>query len=167
VLAAGGLARRQTDTQPTVTLATGWAVANCTGPITASTLFRSYAGPIPQAEASVIAMMAPGSEFVTYADQTTGIAYANPSGSAATVTFTARNGSGPVAGTANIVLQPGAHSQSNLGPLLGAGYFPGFRGNQFFNPDSQLVAQFRSSTEFLFATAGRWGVISGLRSLAL
>jgi hypothetical protein len=45
-----GLARRQTDAQPTAQVVTGWAAANCTGPIRASALFRAYNGAVAQAE---------------------------------------------------------------------------------------------------------------------
>jgi hypothetical protein len=122
---AGGVARRQTDAQTNLKLATGWAVANCTGPVKAGALFRSYNGTVPQAEASVIAMTAPASQFVTYADQTTGVAYANPAAGPATLTFTARDNSGSVIGTTSLTLAPNAHSAANLGPLLGVANFSG------------------------------------------
>jgi hypothetical protein len=41
-------------------------------------------------------MASPATQFVTYADQSTGVAYANPSPSSAMVTFTARNQTGVV-----------------------------------------------------------------------
>jgi hypothetical protein len=83
-------------------LATGWAVANCTGPLKASALFREYSGNVALGEASVIAASAPASQFVTYGDQTTGVAVANPSFNSATVAFTARNESGAVVSSANL-----------------------------------------------------------------
>src|ERR1700683_3823477 len=55
-IAAGGLARRQTDAQPSLPVVTGWAVASCNGPVKASALFRSYSGNVALAEASVTAM---------------------------------------------------------------------------------------------------------------
>jgi hypothetical protein len=122
---AGGIARRQTDAQPSLPVVTGWAVANCTGPVKASALFREYNGNVAEGEASVIAASAPASQFVTYGDQTTGVAYANPSGSAAKITFTARNENGSVVGIGSLMLAPGAHTQSNLGPLLGIASFQG------------------------------------------
>lgn len=125
VIPAGGAAHRQTDSQPTAPLVTGWAVANCTGPVKASSLFRRFAGAVPQAEASVIAMTSPSTQFVTYADQTTGVAYANPSPTTATVTFTARDKTGVVLATQNMPLPPGSHGSQNLGPLFGISSFQG------------------------------------------
>ncbi|MGA3238021.1 MAG: hypothetical protein ABSG03_17155 [Bryobacteraceae bacterium] len=122
---AGGIARRQTDAQPGLPVVTGWAVANCTGPVKASALFREYNGSVAQGEASVIATTTPASQFLTYGDQTTGVAYANPSGSPAKITFTGRNESGSVVGTGSLTLAAGAHSQANLGPLLGVASFQG------------------------------------------
>jgi hypothetical protein len=80
---------------------------------------------VPQGEASVIATSAPASQFVSYADQTTGVAYANPSANAAKINFTARDASGSVIGTSSVTLPPGAHSSANLGPLLGIASFRG------------------------------------------
>ena len=90
-----------------------------------STLFRDYSGNVPEGEASVIAATSPASQFVTYADQTTGVAYANPSASSALVSFTARNAGGEVVGSGSVTLAPGAHGQSNLGQLLGNSSFQG------------------------------------------
>ncbi len=73
----------------------------------------------------MIAATSPASQFVTYADQTTGVAYANPSPGSAVISFTARNGSGSVMGTGSLTLAPGAHGQANLGPLLGISSFQG------------------------------------------
>jgi hypothetical protein len=122
---AGGIARRETDSQANLPVVTGWAIAKCAGPVKASALFRDYNGNEPQGEASVIATASPASQFVTYADQTTGVAFANPSASAALISLTARNGSGSVVGTGSLTLAPGAHSQANLGPLLGISSFQG------------------------------------------
>ncbi len=110
----GGLARRQTDSQPSQPLVTGWAVANCTGPVKSSALFRSYNGNVATAEASVPAMLTPATQFVTYADQSTGVAYANPSSSTANVTFTAKDTGGAVLGTQTIAVAAGAHGAQNL-----------------------------------------------------
>ena len=125
LIPAGGTARRQTDSQPTQPLVTGWAMAACTGPVKASSLFRSFNGSTPSGEASVIAMNAPASRFITYADQTTGVAYANPSSSPAKITFTAEDSSGKMVATASVTLAPGAHGSQNLGPLFGVAGFQG------------------------------------------
>jgi hypothetical protein len=122
---AGGTARRQTDAQPSMGLVTGWAVAGCTGPVKASALFRRYNGNIPVAEVSVIAMTSPASQFVTYADQLTGVAYANPAQTAATVTFTARDPAGMAIASKSISLAAGSHGAQNLGPLFGVASFQG------------------------------------------
>ncbi len=84
-IAPGGIARRQTDSQPLAPVMTGWAVASCRGPVKASALFRSYNVSVPTGEASVIAAPSVASRFITYADQITGAAYANPSASPAVI----------------------------------------------------------------------------------
>jgi hypothetical protein len=122
---AGGVARRQTDAQPGLPVTTGWAMAKCTGPVKASVLFREYSGSVPQGEASVIAAAAPASQFVTYADQNTGVAYTNPSASPAKITFAAQDGGGSSLGTTSVTVAPGAHGSANLGPLLGLASFSG------------------------------------------
>jgi hypothetical protein len=121
----GGLAQRQTDAAPNASVVTGWASANCTGPVKASALFRDYNGTAPLAEASVLAMTAPATKFVTYADQNTGVAWANPSANTASVTFAADSGTGTGVGVTTITLAPGAHGSANLGPLLGIQAFQG------------------------------------------
>jgi hypothetical protein len=62
---------------------------------------------------------------VTFAEQYTGIAYANPSGQAAAVTVTAYNTAGQVIGSANFALAPSAHGEANLNALLGISNFVG------------------------------------------
>ena len=57
---AGGTIHTQTDAQPTAPVQTGWALCQCTGPIKASILFRSYSGALPQAEGSVLGATTPG-----------------------------------------------------------------------------------------------------------
>ena len=104
---------------------TGWARSDCSGPIKASALFRSYKGGVAEAEASVIAMTSGATNFVTFADQLTGVAYANPSIDTAEITFTASDLSGAFVGTKIIALSANAHGSSNLGALLGVGNFKG------------------------------------------
>ena len=122
---AGGTARRQTDAQPGTSVVTGWARADCTGPVKASALFRSYSGTTPKAEGAVLAMTAPATRFVTYSDQTTGVAWANPSTGIAAVTFTAKDATGNVIGTNTIMVPAGYHSQANMGILLNISSFQG------------------------------------------
>ena len=121
----GGVARRQTDAAPTAPVETGWASSACTGPAKASALFRSYNGTVAQAEASVIAMTAPATRFVTYADQNTGVAWANPSPNSASVTFTANSLIGAGVGSNTITVTPGSHGSASLGPFLGISAFQG------------------------------------------
>ena len=105
----------------------GWAQAACTGPVQASMLFRQYNAGVPIGEAGVNAETAPATEFATFAQTATGIAYANPSATqSATVTFTAYDNAGVLLGSKSIVLLPLAHKASNLGPLLGITSFTGF-----------------------------------------
>jgi hypothetical protein len=70
-------------------------------------------------------MTAPATSFVTYSDQLTGVAYANPSNATAQLTFTAKNAAGGVISSGMISLNPGAHNQANVGPLLGIANFQG------------------------------------------
>ena len=68
-----------------VSLAPGWARANCSGPVKASLLYRLHNSEgAPTAEAGVNATAVPATRFVTFAEQGedqfgTGVAYANPS----------------------------------------------------------------------------------------
>ena len=105
----------------------GWAQAGCTGPVQASMLFRQFRAGVPIAEAGVNAEAAPTTEFATFAQTATGVAYANPSTTqSATITFTAYNNAGTRLGSKSITLGPLAHAASNIGPLLGLASFTGF-----------------------------------------
>jgi hypothetical protein len=104
----------------------GWAQATCDGPIQASLLYRLYASGVPVGEASVNAETAPTTEFVTFAQTATGVAYGNPSTTqSATITITVINAAGALLGNKIIVLGPLAHGAANLGPLLGLQSFTG------------------------------------------
>ncbi|MBV8906537.1 MAG: VCBS repeat-containing protein, partial [Acidobacteriia bacterium] len=106
----------------------GWASTHCSGPIKASFLYRLYSGGVAQGEAAVNASTTPTTEFVTFAQTQTGIAYANPAlntGSSATVTFTALDSSGNQLAATSFVLPPNAHGAANVGPLLGLKNFTG------------------------------------------
>jgi hypothetical protein len=121
----GGTVRLQTDANPSARVVTGWARADCSGPIKASALFRDYPRGVAAGEASVIAMTSGARNFITFADQLTGVAYANPSIEPAEITFTASDLNGGFVGTKPIILSPNAHGSQNLGPLLGVGDFKG------------------------------------------
>jgi hypothetical protein len=153
-ITVGGTARRQTDAQPNLPVVTGWALANCSGPVKASALFRRYNGNVPVAEASVIAMTAPASRFITYADQTTGVAYANPSPNPAKITFTAQDASGAGVAAASLTLPAGAHGAQNLGPLLGVSSFQGSITIASLQPIVSLSLNAEASPSFSSLPAG-------------
>jgi len=67
----------------------------------------------------------PWDEFVTFAETRTGIAYANPSATEATVTVTVLSSAGLALGSKVVQLAPNAHGAANLGPLLGLNSFTG------------------------------------------
>ena len=112
-------------------LAPGWALANCTGPVQASLLFRGYNSEgMPVAEAGVNAATVPATRFVTFAEQGegkngTGVAYANPSDTAALVTFTARDADGEVLATKDLMLPPNWHGAQNMPTLFDLSSFTG------------------------------------------
>jgi hypothetical protein len=116
VIQPGGTLHVQTDAAPDKPLATGWARAYCNGPIKASTLFRSYDKTVtnPTAEGSVIAMTAPASRFITFADQITGVAYANPSHETASVNFIAKDTAGATVKSWQRNVLAGAHGAFNV-----------------------------------------------------
>ena len=76
----------------------------------ASLLFRWYNSEgMPVAEAGVNAATVPATRFVTFAEQGegkngTGVAYANPSDTAALVTFTARDADGEVRASEDLIV---------------------------------------------------------------
>ena len=115
----------ETDADPDSPEITGWAGAECTGPIKASALFRLHQDGVPVSEGAVIAMTAPATKFVTFADQSTGVAYANPSPDPATITFTAKNTGGATLASETIGLLGRGHDAANLGLLLGLESFLG------------------------------------------
>jgi hypothetical protein len=115
----------QTQSAPTAANFSGWAVGQCTGPVKASLLYRFYSGATAQGEASVEASTTPATEFVTFAQTQTGIAYANPSPTPAVIKISALDSTGRALGNTSITLQPNAHGAANIGPLLGLTSFTG------------------------------------------
>jgi hypothetical protein len=81
---------------------------------------------VAQGEAGVNAMTAPDTEFVTFAETKTGIAYANPSATPATITVTVLSSAGLGMGSAVVHLAPnsarsGQHrSAAGLNSLTGS-----------------------------------------------
>ena len=131
VLPPGGSVHQETDVDLSAPLARGWALANCSGPVKASLLFRRRNSEgVPTAEAGVNAAAVPATRFVTFAEQGegqfgTGVAYANPSATAAFVTFTARDTAGEVLASVDRTLLPGGHDAHGMGSLFGLTSFTG------------------------------------------
>ena len=126
VLAPGGSIHDPTTAPHTGTVVEGWAQANCTGPVQASMLFREFSGGVALDEAGVNGEAATTTEFTTFAQTATGIAYANPSTTqSATITFTVYNNAGNLLGSQSVTLGPLGHGASNIGPLLGLTSFTG------------------------------------------
>ena len=131
VLPPGGSVHEETDVGLSSPPTAGWARAACSGPVKASLLFRQYdsAGG-PTGEAGVNAAAAPARRFVTFAEQAagqagTGVAYANPSGTAAVVTFTAKDTAGRPLASVDQTLMPGSHGAQNMAGLFGLSSFTG------------------------------------------
>ena len=132
VLPPGGSVHQETDVELSAPLAPGWALANCSGPVQASLLFRLHNSEgAPTAEAGVNAATVPATRFVTFAEQGegqpgTGVAYANPSDTAALVTFTARDADdGEVLAIEDLMLPPNWHDAQNMAPLFALSSFTG------------------------------------------
>ena len=129
VLPPGGSVHQETNVG--LTLAPGWARTTCSGPVTASLLFRQYnSAGVPVAEAGVNATRVAATRFVTFAEQGVGkagagVAYANPSATAALVTFTAKDAGGQVLARANRKLLAGGHDAQNMVSLFGLPSFSG------------------------------------------
>ena len=131
VLPPGGSVHEETDVGLSAPLAAGWARATCSGPVKSSLLFRQYdSAGAPVAEAGVNAAAVPATRFVTFAEQAagqagTGVAYANPSDTAALVTFTARDAAGRMLDSVDQTLMPGGHGAQNMAGLFGLPSFSG------------------------------------------
>ena len=155
VLAPGGSIHDPTTAPHTGTVVEGWAQAGCTGPVQASMLFRQSNAGVPVAEAGVNAETAPTTEFVTFAQTATGVAYANPSTTqSATITFTVYNSAGTLLGSKSITLGPLAHSASNIGPLLGLASFTGMVKITSTIPIISLSLNFEAAPIFSSLPAG-------------
>ena len=131
VLPPGGSVHQETNVDLNASLAPGWALANCSGPVQASLLFRQYDSEgMPVAEAGVNATAVPATRFVTFAEQGedqfgTGVAYANPSAISVPVTFTARDGVGEVLASVVRTLSPGGHDAHGMSELFDLTSFTG------------------------------------------
>ena len=131
VLQPGGSVHQETNVELSAPLSPGWAKAACSGPVKASLLFRLYNSEgMPVAEAGVNATRVAATRFVTFAEQGegkfgTGVAYANPSATAALVTFTAKGAAGQVLARVDRTLLPGDHDAHNMVHLFGLSSFSG------------------------------------------
>ena len=131
VLPPGGSVHEETDVGLGSPPAAGWARATCSGPVKASLLFRQHdSAGVAVAEAGVNAAAVPAARFVTFAEQAaglagTGVAYANPSGTAAMVTFTANDETGRTLDSVDRTLMPGEHGAQNMAGLFGLPSFTG------------------------------------------
>jgi hypothetical protein len=125
VLAPGADLHQQTTGDPAGPTSSGWAVASCSSAMKASLLYRFYNQGVAQGEAGVNAITTPATEFVTFAETKTGIAYANPSTTPASVTVTVLSSAGLALGSKVVQLAPNAHGAANLAPLLGLNSFTG------------------------------------------
>ena len=131
VLPPGGSVHQETNVDLSAPLAPGWARATCSGPVKASLLFRQHnSAGVPIAEGGVNAAAVPATRFVTFAEQAegkagTGVAYANPSFTAAHVTFTAKDAAGQTLASIDRTLLPNGHDAQNLASLFGPSSFIG------------------------------------------
>ena len=120
VLPPGGSVHQETNVELSAPLAPGWAQATCSEPVKASLLFRRYDSEgVPVAEAGVNAATVPATRFATFAEQGegrfgTGVAYANPSDTAALVTFTAKDTAGETLASVVRTLLPAGHDAQNM-----------------------------------------------------
>src|SRR5262245_22008089 len=143
-----GTVHSQTDADPTGPVRVGWAKAVCDGPIQASVLFRSFKGSVPQAEGSVLASTTPSTRFVSFSDEKTGIAFANPLSVSSELTFTARNLAGVTLMTKSLTLLGMNHGTFNVGPYLGLSSFRGSLTIVASSPIVSLALNFESAPVF-------------------
>ena len=154
VLPPGGSVHQETNVELSAPLAPGWARATCTGPVQASLLFRGYNSEgMPVAEAGVNAATVPATRFVTFAEQGegkkgTGVAYANPSDTAALVTFTARDADGEVLAIEDLMLPPNGHGAQNMPTLFDLSSFTGSLEITSTEPIVSLSLNFEAASGF-------------------
>ena len=112
-------------------LVPGWAKATCTEPVKASFLFRQHDSTgKPVAEAGVNATAVAATRFITFAEQAegktgTGVAYANPSETAAHVTCTAKDTAGKALASVARTRLPKGYNAHVMASLFGSMSFTG------------------------------------------
>jgi hypothetical protein len=127
ILQPGASIHDQTTASLTAPQSEGWAQASCNGPVQASLLYRLYTNGVAVGEASVNAETAPTTEFATFAQTATGVAYANPSTTqSASITLEVYSNTGAQLGSEIVTLSPLAHGAANLGPAFGLQSFTGW-----------------------------------------
>ena len=154
VLPPGGSVHQETNVDLSAPLAPGWARATCSGPVKASLLYRlRNSEGAPTAEAGVNAAAVPATRFVTFAEQGagqfgTGVAYANPSDTAAHVTFTARDAAGQTLASVVRTLLPGGHDAHGISDLFGLPSFTGSLEITSTEPIVSLSLNFEAASGF-------------------
>ena len=162
VLPPGGSVHQETDVDLNASLAPGWARATCSGPVQASLLYRQHNSEgMPTAEAGVNATAVPATRFVTFAEQGegkngTGVAYANPSDTAALVTFTARDADGEVLAIEDLMLPPNGHDAQNMPTLFDLSSFTGSLEVTSTEPIVSLSLNFEAAPVFSSLPPGNW-----------
>lgn len=124
-IAPGGSIHEQTQGDPAAPVVAGWARAQCSGPVKASLLFRSYDQSLATGEAGLNAMAVPATKFAGFAEPQTGLAYANPSAQPASITITVLDAKGSSLGSKTVTLQPGEPGASFVRQFLGLSDFTG------------------------------------------
>ena len=131
MLPPGGAVHEETNVELSVPAAAGWARATCTGPVKASLLFRFYSSAgVPTREAAINTATIPARRFVTFAEQGEGqpgtaVAYANPSDTAALMTFTVRDAAGEILDSFDQTLLARGHGAQNMEGLFDLTSFSG------------------------------------------
>ena len=166
VLPPGGSVHQETNVELSAPLAPGWARANCSGPVQASLLYRQHNSEgMPTAEAGVNATAVPATRFVTFAEQGegkngTGVAYANPSDTAALVTFTARDADGEVLAIEDLMLPPNGHDAQNMPTLFDLSSFTGSLEVTSTEPIVSLSLNFEAAPVFSSLPPGEIPAVS-------
>ena len=166
-LPPGGSVHQETNVELSAPLAPGWARATCSGPVKASLLFRLHdSAGMPVAEAAVNATTVPATRFVTFAEQGEGqfgtaVAYANPSATAAMLTFTARDADGETLASVDKNLSPNGHDAQNMALLFGLSSFTGSLEITSTEPIVTLSLNFEAAPVFSSLPPGELDAGSG------
>ena len=161
-LPPGGSVHEETNVELSAPLARGWARATCSGPVKASLLYRRFEGGLPTGEAGVNATTVPATRFITFAEQGegqhgTGVAYANPSDTAALVTFTARDAAGQTLTSVDQTLLPNGHDAQNMVDLFDLTSFTGSLEITSTEPIVSLSLNFEADPVFSSLPPGEVG----------